>query len=358
MISKDFFKQLEMFAEARNLDIDKILDAFAKGLVNAYKRENGNTCVRVEFKQEKNEINMYSRKKVVSEDFPMEDVLDALPVSLLEAKQIKTYAKIGDIIETPIVIKDFRRHAVSQAKQVLTQNIKNFEKETTLEKFKQFDQELLTLQVLDVNEKFVKLRIDDTTYASIRAEELIPGENFWPGDKMSVYVSKIDQTKKGVFLNCTRTHPKLVVRLLEKYIPEVAEGIVEIKGISREAGRLTKVCVLSNNEKVDAVGAIIGERGSRINEIIAQLNGERLEVFKFSTEPEILIRNALKPVDVISVASIDVERKQCVVVVPDDQVSLAIGRKGNNIRLFLEASGWSHIDIKSETQANEEGLAW
>ncbi len=358
MISKEFFKQLEVFAEEKNIEVEKIYDAFSKGLANAYKKENGNSAVRVEFKPEKNEINMFSRKKVVTEDNKFEDILDAMPISLLEAKQIKAYAKVGDVIETPITIKEFRRLAVSQAKQVFTQNIKNIEKEETVEKLKHYENELITLPVIEVKENFIKLRLDDITFPSIRTSELIPGENYWVGDKMTVYINKLDQTKKGVFLNCTRISPKLVVRLLEKYIPEVASGVVEIKGISREAGRLTKLCVLSNNEKVDAVGAIIGERGSRINEITKQLNGERLEVFKFSEEPEILIRNALKPVDVVSVSSIDAERKTCVVVVPDDQVSLAIGRKGNNIRLFLESTGWSHIDIKSETQADEEGLAW
>lgn len=358
MISKEFFKQIEIFAEEKNMDLEKVYDAFTKGLANAYKKENGNSFVRVEFKPEKNEINMYSRKKVVTEDEKFDDIVDALPISLLEAKQLKAYAKVGDVIETPITIKEFRRLAVSQAKQVFTQNIKSIEKEGTLDKLKQYENELLTLPVVEVKEKFIKLRLDDTTYPSIKVSELIPGENYWAGDKMTVYVSKLDQTKKGVFLNCTRIHQKLVVRLLEKYIPEIASGVVEIKGISREAGRLTKLCVISNNEKVDAVGAIIGERGSRINEITKQLNGERVEVFKFSTEPEILVRNALKPVDVISVASIDAEKKTCVVVVPDDQVSLAIGRKGNNIRLFLESTGWSHIDVKSETQADEEGIAW
>ncbi|MFI3329516.1 MAG: transcription termination factor NusA [bacterium] len=356
MISKEFFKQIEVYAVEKNMEIDKVYDAFSKGLANAYKKENGNSAVRVEFKPEKNEINMFSRKKVVTEDEKFDDILDAMPISLLEAKQLKAYAKVGDVIETPITIKEFRRLAVSQAKQVFTQNIKNIEKEGTIDKLKHYENEILTLPVVEVKENFIKLRLDDSTYPSIRTTELIPGENYWAGDKMTVYVSKLDQTKKGVFLNCTRIHPRLVVRLLEKFIPEVASGVVEIKGISREAGRLTKVCVISNNEKVDAVGAIIGERGSRINEITNQLNGERLEVFKFSTEPEILIRNALKPVDVVSVVGIDEEKKHCTVIVPDDQVSLAIGRKGNNIRLFLESSGWSHIDIKSETQAQEEGL--
>ncbi len=356
MISKEFFKQIEVYAVERNMDIDKVYDAFSKGLANAYKKENGNSAVRVEFKPEKNEINMFSRKKVVTEDEKFEDILDAMPITLLEAKQLKAYAKVGDVIETPITIKEFRRLAVSQAKQVFTQNIKNIEKDGMIDKLKHFENELLTLPVIEVKENFVKLRLDDSTYPSIRTSELIPGENYWAGDKMTVYVSKLDQTKKGVFLNCTRIHPRLVVRLLEKHIPEIASGIVEIKGISREAGRLTKLCVHSNNEKVDAVGAVIGERGSRINEITRQLNGERLEVFKFSTEPEILIRNALKPVDVVAVVGIDAERKTCTVIVPDDQVSLAIGRKGNNIRLFLESTGWSHIDIKSETQAEEEGL--
>lgn len=359
MTSKEFFKQLEIVAAERNIEIEQIIDAFSKGLVNAYKKEHGNTAVRVEIKPAKNELNMYSRKVVVADlDERPELDLDAMPILLADAKKIKSSYKLGDIIEASISIKELGRLAVGQAKQVFTQNIKTIEKENACQRFQKYKDEMLNLTVIGVTDTFLKLALEEKQSCIIPLSQLIPGEEYVVGDKINVYINRIDQNRKGVSLECTRLNTKLVVRVLEKIVPEVASGVVEIKGIAREAGHLTKICVDSNNEKVDAIGSIVGERGRRINEVMEYLNGERIELFKYSNDPETLIKNALKPVNVITLVNFDPEKKTTSVVVPDDQVSLAIGRKGSNIRLFLESTGWSGIDIKSASQAEELEYKW
>ncbi len=352
MISKDFFKALEVLADERQIEKEKVLEIFGRGLINAYKKAyDGKTNAEVVFNEEKAEILLVARSLVVDEVSP--DAEEGTQISLEEAKEFKKTARVGDIIEQKITPKNFGRLAASSAKQILTQGLKQLERERNFELFTEKTGEMIIAEVVRVNDDFVTLNLGHDTETSIPSKDLLP-EDVFLGNQIRVYITKVEETTKGPKVYVSRTDRNLVKRLMENAIPELQTGVIEIKGIARDAGDRCKVCVSSNNSEVDPVGACLGKNGSRIRDVIDNLNGEKIDIYKYSDDPKELVSNSLQPARTIMV-KIDAMEKSALVVVPDDQLSLAIGKKGQNARLAVQSCGWK-IDIKSEADAKIQGI--
>ncbi|HOP57207.1 MAG TPA: transcription termination factor NusA [Bacillota bacterium] len=354
MVSKEFFKALEQVAEERDIPKEKILDIFGKGLLNAYKKDyNGQQNAKVVFNEEKAEIIIVATYLVVEEVDP--EAEKGTQITVMEAQQLKKNAKAGDIIEVKVTPKDFGRIAVSSAKQILTQGLKQLERERNFEIFTDKTGEMVIAEIVAVNDEFVTLYLGFDTETSIPARDLV-GTEIFVGNQIRVYITKVEQTTKGPKVYVSRTDRNLVKRLMEQSIPELQEGVIEIMGLARDPGDRCKVCVASNNLRVDPVGACLGRNGARIHEVIDALDGEKIDVYKYSEDPAELVSNAIQPAKTTSVI-VDQREKSAVIIVPDDQLSLAIGKKGQNARLAVQSSGWK-IDIKSETDAMIQGIKY
>ena len=354
MINKGFFENAEEVAQARGISVEDVYDTFKKGLINSFKRIYGNTSCRVVINPDRNEILLYSVHKIVEE---LSEELDPeAPAEMLiaEAKKIKTSAKVGDILEQQINIKNFNRTAVSAAKSVYTQGIKTKEREKAYEYFKSLENEMVNAEVSNMNEKYITLKLGYNVVTSIPVTELLPNDKFGIGDSIRVYIKKVENTTKDPKVSVSRTDRALVTRLMENYIPEIKSGIIEIKGIARDPGDRSKIALFSNDPKVDAIGSCVGEGGSRIREIVNALGGEKVDLYKWSEDPEELITNSLQPASVTRVLSIDPKAKSSVVVVPNEHLSLAIGKSGQNVRLAVQSCGWK-IDIMPTSEAFEKG---
>ena len=357
MTSKEFYKQLEIVAEERGLSLEQLLDSFKKGLINAYKRSYGNTSVRVEFRPEKNEILMFKQRIVVETLENLDPECEILPILYTEAKKINARAKIGDILEEAVNIKDFGRMAASQAKQIFNQNIKSYEKENSFQYFKSMENEMISAQVVDANENFLTLSIGSNLTTLLPRKELLPSDDFNVGDRITVYVTSVEQGTKGPKVFVSRNDKHLVIRLLEQQVPEIKEGIVEIKGIARDAGDRCKISVYSTDPNVDPIGACVGENSYRIREVVRLLNGEKIDLYRYSENVAELIANALQPTNVVAVINIDQKTKTSLAIVPDNQLSLAIGKNGQNVRLAVQSCDWK-IDIKPVSVARNQGYEW
>ncbi|QWB99621.1 transcription termination/antitermination protein NusA [Mycoplasmatota bacterium] len=352
MISKDFFKALENLAVERNVTKEEILKIFGDGLINAYKKAyGGKTNAEVVFNSEKSEIDLVSKSIVVSEIDPESE--PGHEITLEEAREIKKNAKIGDIIKQKITPKNFGRLAASTAKQMLTQGLKQLEREKNFDYFEERTGEMIIAEVIKIKNDFVTLYLGRDTETSIPVRDLLSSDLI-VGSKVNVYITKVEKTTKGPKVYVSRTDRNLVVRLMENEIPELADGVIEIFGLARDPGDRCKVCVLSNDENVDPLGACLGRSGMRIKSVIDSLNGEKIDIYKYSKDPEELIANSIQPARTLSV-EYNERDKSAVVIVPDDQLSLAIGKRGQNARLAVQSSGWK-IDIKSESEAKGEGL--
>lgn len=354
MISKEFFKALEQVAEDRGVSKDKILDIFGKGLLNAYKKDfNGQQNAKVVFNEEKAEILIVATYLVVDTVDP--EAEKGTQITVDEAQDLKKNARVGDIIEVKVTPKDFGRIAASSAKQILTQGLKQLERERNFEIFSDKVGEMVIAEVVAMNNEFVTLFLGYETETSIPAKDLLESD-LVVGNHVRVYITKVEQTTKGPKVYVSRTDRNLVKRLMENAIPELQEGIVEIMGLARDPGDRCKVCVASNNPKVDPLGACLGRNGVRIKEVIDLLNGEKIDIYKWSEDPKELVSNAIQPAKSIAVI-VDPKDKSAVAIVPDDQLSLAIGKKGQNARLAVQSSGWK-IDIKSETDALVQNITY
>jgi len=352
MISKDFFKALENLAAERNVTKEEILKIFGDGLINAYKKAyGGKTNAEVVFNSEKSEIDLVSKSIVVEEVDP--ETEPGHEITLEEAREIKKNAKIGDVIKQKITPKNFGRLAASTAKQMLTQGLKQLEREKNFEYFEERTGEMIIAEVIKIKNDFVTLFLGRDTETSIPIRDLLSSDLI-VGSKVNVYITKVEKTTKGPKVYVSRTDRNLVVRLMENEIPELAEGVIEIFGLARDPGDRCKVCVLSNDENVDPLGACLGRSGMRIKSVIDSLNGEKIDIYKYSKDPEELIANSIQPARTLSV-EYNERDKSAIVIVPDDQLSLAIGKRGQNARLAVQSSGWK-IDIKSESEAKGEGL--
>jgi len=352
MISKEFFKALDQIAAERGLDRAKILDIFAKGLVNAYKKDyDGNQNAQVVYNEEKYEIQIVTQSTVVETVDP--EAEKGTQITLEEAYLLKKNAKIGDVIETRVTPKDFGRIAASSAKQILTQGLKQLEREHAYDIFVDKTGEMVIADVVAITEDFITLNVGHDTETSIPSKDF-PQSDLTLGSQVRVYITKVEQTTKGPKVYVSRTDRNLVKRLMENAIPELQEGTVEIVGLARDPGDRCKVCVMSNNPKVDPVGACLGRGGARIKSVIDALDGEKIDVYAWNEDPRILVANSISPAKAVDVI-VDVKEKAAIAVVPDDMLSLAIGKKGQNARLAVQSSGWK-IDIKSATDAQIQGL--
>ena len=358
MINKEFFKNAEELAVARGIDVEEVYAIFEKALINSFKKMYGNTSCRVVINPAKNEILLYSVHKVVEAYTPAGAEIDPeAPEEMLleDAKKIKSSYKVGDIVEQQVNIKNFSRTTIGAAKSVTNQGIRTAEREKAYQYFKDLEDEMISGEVSNVGEKFIVVSLGYNVTSALPISELLPNDSREIGDSIRVYIKKVEQTTKEPKVQISRTDRQLVTRLMENYIPEIKSGIIEIKGIARDPGDRSKIALYSNDPKVDAIGSCVGESGIRIREIVNALGGEKVDLYKWSEDPEELISNSLQPANVTKVLSIDPKEKSSVVVVPDEHLSLAIGKAGQNVRLAVQSCGWK-IDIMPTSEAFEKDL--
>ena len=342
-MNMEFIEAIEALEREKGISKDVLIDAIESALVSAYKKNYGTSQnVRVNIDRETGDIDVFMRRDIVEE---VEDPFSQ--ASLEEAQEIDPAYELGDVIEYQVTPRDFGRIAAQTAKQVVVQRIRETERGMIYDDYISRQSEVVTGIVQRIS--------NDTVFVSMgRAEgilapnEQIPGERYRVNERIKVYVMDVKKTTKGPQVFLSRTHPGLVKRLFELEVPEIQEGVVEIKSIAREAGSRTKIAVCTYDENVDPVGSCVGTRGGRVQAVVDELAGEKIDIINWSEEPGKLISSALSPAKVEMVL-IDEEGKSATVVVPDYQLSLAIGKEGQNVRLAAKLCGWK-IDIKSHTQ--------
>lgn len=343
-MNKEMFEALEELSLEKGINKDYILDAIETALITAYKRNfNSSENVKIVIDEEHYTINVYSLKEVVEEVFD-----PAIEIDLATARNINKKVVMGDIVEVEITPKDFGRISAQTAKQVIVQKLREAEREIVYTEYSDRQGEIVTglIQKVDKNLVIVDLgRLEGIMMVG----EQVPGEIYNVNDRIKAYVLDVTKNAKGVpQMVISRTHPGFVRRLLELEIPEIYEGLIEIKNIVREAGSRTKIAVYSKDPNIDPVGSCVGPRGTRIQNILNELKEEKVDVVEWSEDPVQFIASALSPATVLAV-DIDEENQASKVVVPDNQLSLAIGKDGQNARLSAKLTGWK-IDIKSESQ--------
>ena len=348
MVNKEFFAALRELEKVKGIPMDTLCESIQKALVTAVKRDyNNKDIVFCELNPEKESLRVFVRYNVVSEIVdPDEDI------TLEQAQKIKKNAMVGDIVEVELKTKDVSRIAADKGKHVIRQGIREAENGRLREEFQSHNQEIVTAKVsrVDPETKDAIVEIGKAQETLFRSEQ-IANETLLPGMLIKVYIAGVSdgkEGKRGPRATISRTHPGLVKRLFEAEVPEIYDGTVEIKSVSREAGSRTKIAVYSADENVDAVGACIGPRGARVGKIVDMLYGEKIDIVKYSDDPAEFIAASLAPADVVSVTVDESGEKSCRVIVPDMQLSLAIGNRGQNARLAAKLTGWK-IDIKPES---------
>ena len=349
MDSAEFMEALREIVKEKGIDEEVIYEAIETSLVSACKKNFGTSQnVKVVMDRETGNIEVYAQKDVVEE---VEDPM--LQVSLEEAKAINPVYQIGDVVDFVVTPKNFGRISAQTAKQVVVQKFREAEREILFNQYISKEKEVVIGIVQRMEKKNVIVQLGKID-AILAPNEQIPGEQYRFMDRVKVYVVEVKQTTKGPQIFVSRTHPELVKRLFEQEVPEVFDGTVEIKSIAREAGSRTKIAVYSKDPNVDAVGACVGQNGYRVNVIVNELCGEKIDIVNWSEDPKEFIAAALSPSKVLAVA-INPNGQSARIVVPDHQLSLAIGKEGQNARLSAKLTGW-RIDIKSESQAKETGF--
>ena len=344
-MNKEFFEAVKLLEAEKGIPADYLYEKIANAIIVAAKHDyNGKDIVHCDIDPEKQKIKVYVTKNVVEE---IED--PDTDLTLEQAQQIRKSAKVGKTIDIPLKTKDFGRIVAQNAKQVIRQGIREVERGQMLREFQSKNQELLTAKVsrTDPVTGNVTLEIGKND-AILPKSEQVPGEVFTVGDMVKIFVVDVKESTKGRKIMISRTHPGLVRRLFETEVPEIFDGTIEIKSVSREAGSRTKIAVFSKDEDVDPVGACIGPRGQRVSNIVDALGGEKIDIVKFSENPAEFVAASLAPSDVCEIEVLDEAAKSCRATVPDDQLSLAIGNKGQNVRLAAKLTGWK-IDIKPES---------
>lgn len=362
--NKKIIEALDILENERGIKREVVIDGLKEALEKAYKKQYlcAEATVRVDIDPRTFKVSITEIRTVV-DDVNDED----LELSLEEAQAINPKYQLGDLVETKVSPDDVNRLVASGTKQMLRQKIREAEKEALYNEYADKEGEIITGIVDRVEPRFAIINIGKTG-AFLPINQQIPGERLVDGQSIKVYVTEVsdgsknrerdgEKTKnknKGMHVNVSRTDPKLVTRLFEMEVPEIYEGTVEIKSVSREAGERTKIAVYSKDPDVDPSGACIGPKGTRVHNIVKELNGEMIDIVEYSSDPKVFIANALKPTDVLNVL-IDEEKHSAIVVVRDNQLSLAIGKKGQNARLAVRLTNWK-IDIKSMTDAINEGI--
>jgi N utilization substance protein A len=343
-MNREFIEAMEELEKEKHISKDILIETIESALVSAYKKNYGTSQnVRVEIDRDTGDISVLMRKEIVEE---VED--DMAQVSLEDAQELDPRYEVGDGIEYQVTPRDFGRIAAQTAKQVVVQRIREAERGMVYDDFITRQGEIIT--------GTVQRKSGDTLFINIgkaegilSANEQVPGENFDVRQRLKVYIMDVKKTTKGPQVFLSRSHPGLVKMLFELEVPEIQEGIVEIKSIAREAGSRTKMAVYTEDENIDPVGACVGTRGSRVQAVVDELYGEKIDIIFWSDDPEELIGNVLSPAEVEEVIIENEDEMSATAIVPDYQLSLAIGKQGQNVRLAAKVSGWK-IDIKSHTQ--------
>ncbi len=381
MNSKEFKKAVDLLVKEKGIDPEVIYEAMELALTSAYKKNyNSLSNVRVDIDRDTGDIKVYSFKTVVdrseedkykkfsdidfstiSDDEDEEDepvlpfVYDPkIHLTLEEAKKIVPDIKIGDTIEEEVTPKDFGRVAASTAKQVVIQKIREAERNVIIDEFSDKEGELVSgiVEMEDERNYYIDL---GRTQGILSKNEIIPGETIAMGSSIKVYITKVENNSKGPLILLSRTHYGFIKRLFELEIPEINEGIILVYSVARDAGNRTKIAVYSEDPNVDPIGSCIGERGSRIANILKELSGEKVDVVAYDKDPVVFIEHALAPAKNLHVFVTDEEKKEAYVIVDDDNLSLAIGKKGSNVRLAARLTHYK-IDVKSYDQAREDGI--
>ena len=348
-MNKELMEALDILEKEKEISKDTLFDAIENSLMTACKNHFGKADnVKVEINRETCDFLVYAEKEVVETKDDVED--DCLQIALEDAKEISTKASVGDMIHIEIKSKEFGRIATQNAKNVILQKIREEERSVIYNQYFEKEKDVMTGVVQRYVGRNISINLGKAD-AMLTESEQVKGEIFRPTERIKVYVLEVKNTPKGPRINVSRTHPELVKRLFEAEVTEIRDGTVEIKSIAREAGSRTKISVWSNNPNVDAVGACVGINGARVNAIVEELRGEKIDIVNWDENPGNLIQNALSPAKIVAVFA-DPDEKTAKVVVPDYQLSLAIGKEGQNARLAARLTGYK-IDIKSETQAKD-----
>ncbi|MCH7320974.1 transcription termination factor NusA [Solibacillus sp. MA9] len=348
-MSSELLDALTALEEQKGISRDVLIEAIEAALVTAYKRNfNQAQNVRVDLNLDTGSMVVYSRKNVVED---AED--ERLEITLEDAQYINPAYQIGDIVEEEVTPRNFGRIAAQTAKQVVTQRVREAERGLIYEEYVDREDDIVsgTIERQDARNIYVSI---GKVEAALPVNEQIQGEVYKPTSRLRVYITKVERTTRGPQVIVSRTHPGLLRRLFEMEVPEIYDGTVEIKSIAREAGDRSKISVYAHNEEVDPVGSCVGAKGARVQTIVNELNGEKIDIVEWSEDPVVFVANALSPSKVLDV-QVNEEEKSTTVVVPDYQLSLAIGKRGQNARLAAKLTGWK-IDIKSETDARELGI--
>ena len=345
MKNSEFFEAVEAMAHEKGVPAEILFGAISKSIITSIKKDYGDRedVILVDINPEKQTLKTFYRRTVVSE---VEDPIGE--ISLEEAQKLKKRIKIGDFIDKEINTKEISRINAVKGKHLIRQNVNDAETERKRAELQDKNQELATAKIVRVDpetkDAFVEI---GKVVERLPRNDQIPTDDLVEGDYVKVYISDIKESPKGPRAIVSRTHVGLVRRLLEIEVPEIADGVVEIRSVAREPGSRSKIAVMSTDANVDAVGACIGQKGARINRIVDELGGEKLDVVNYSDDPAEFVAAALAPADVIAVEILSEDEKSCRVTVPNDQLSLAIGNKGQNARLANRLTGWK-IDIKPE----------
>ena len=345
--SVEFFSALDAMAKERRINKEVLYSAIESALISAYKKNFGKTAnVRAVIDPQKGQVEVYSRKMVV------EEVNDPqCEMSLADAREIRPQYELGDLVEVPVTPRNFGRIAAQTGKQVVVQHLREAERGVIYDEYSQKENEILTAIVQHVENKQVTVELGRVE-GVLEPSQQMPTEELSINDRIKVYVLEVSRMGRGPQVFVSRTHPGLVKRLFELEVPEMYDGTVEIKSIAREAGSRTKMAVWSADPNVDPIGACVGPRGGRVASVVEELGGEKIDIVKYSDSPEEYVAAALSPAEAISVTLLD-EGKSCRVIVPDGQLSLAIGKEGQNARLAARLTGYK-IDIKPESRADED----
>ena len=343
-MSKEMLGALDALEQEKGVKKEIVIEALEAALVSAYKRNYGQAQnVEVEFDQKKGNIHVYAVKEVTDEVFD-----SRLEVSYQDALEINKAYEVGDTIRFEVTPKDFGRIAAQTAKQVIMQRVREAERSIIYNEYSQYENEIMQGIVERRDNKFIYVNLGKIE-AVLSKQDQIPNEVYNAHDRIKVYVSKVENTTKGPQVFVSRTHPDLVKRLFEQEVPEIYDGTVEILSIAREAGDRTKMAVRSTDPNVDPVGTCVGPKGQRVQLVVNELHGENMDIVKWEEDPSDYIANALNPAEVIAVQFNDGNEHTCTVIVPDYQLSLAIGKKGQNARLAAKLTGYK-IDIKPESE--------
>jgi len=345
-MNTEFLEALKELEKEKGISVDILLEAIEAALLSAYKRNFGSLQnARVHIDRESGDFKVYTQRTVSEHvEDPRQEI------TLEDAQQINPNYDQGDIVETEVTPRNFGRIAAQTAKQVVVQRIREAERNIIFEEFANREGEIVTGIVQRMEQKNVFIELGKTE-AILAPSEQMPTEEYRHGERLKTYIIEVRKTTKGPQILVSRTHPGLLKRLFELEVPELHEGVVELKGIAREAGARSKIAVYSKDENIDPVGSCVGPKGMRVQNIVLELNGEKIDIIKWNPDPSKFVASSLSPAKVVAV-EIWEEEKIARVIVPDYQLSLAIGKEGQNARLAAKLTGWK-IDIKSETQMKE-----